>query len=180
MSQTKQRKRAKNLPYQEVGPLLLAAVGERLKSGDTDVGLRSLTQEVGTSTNAVYSLFGSKDILCVAGAKQAFVEVYKPPANPTVESVTKELHRVASKWPALLRATYPHPTQSHSTEMLRPHVDLVSLSATPMIIDQYTQALGGNSNKATDAWRRIYSYLAGGTLWGEAPPLDETLHAGGF
>ena len=175
MSRTKQRKKAKNLPYQEVGPRLLAAVGERLKAGEADVGLRSLTQEVGTSTNAVYSLYGSKDILCVMGARQAFQDEYVPPAKPTVESVTKELHKMASKWPTLFRATHPHPTQTDSTEVLRPHVDLVALSATPLIIDQYTQAVGGNAEEGTQWWRHIYSYLAGATLTGEMPTLEETL-----
>ena len=178
MSKKKKRTRAKNLPYQEAGAKLLTVAGEHLKSGDEEVGLRSLTKEVGTSTNAVYSLYGSKDILFLAAAKQTFQEEYETPKEITVEAVTEQLHKVASKWPALFRATHATPSKVGATALTRPHVDPVALSATPLIVDQYMQALGGDKAEAEKWWRRVYSYLAGATLAGEMPTLEETLAVG--
>jgi AcrR family transcriptional regulator len=89
---------------------LLAAAERAVEQGGTEaLSLRGIATEVGTTTRAVYSLFGSKDGLIAALGAQAFqfleagLEALPPTEDPAADMVEMSLlfRRLAIERPAL-------------------------------------------------------------------------------
>jgi AcrR family transcriptional regulator len=106
---------------------LLLAVAESLldKGGIDAISVRAVAQRAGTSTRAVYSLFGSKEGLLVALAEHGFnilgdlVRVIPLTADPIADLVAAGMHGFRAwtlQHPALYRLTFDRMMTGDSTD----------------------------------------------------------------
>lgn len=105
--------------------LLAAAEGLVAEGGPDALSVRAVAREAGTTTRAVYSLFGSKDGLIAALAQQAYELIHQnvdevpeseEPAEDLVVIGVKVFRRFVQEHPALYRIAWqrivalePHP-----------------------------------------------------------------------
>lgn len=106
------------------GALLAAAEGVVERSGIDALSVRRVADEVGTSTRAVYSLFGSKNGLVVALGAQAFrllgravheLPVTDNPAKDVVEAGVTGFRPFALNHPSLFSIAVQHTAISPAT-----------------------------------------------------------------
>lgn len=153
--------------------LLLATAESLVAEGGLDaIGVRPVAERAGTSTRAVYSLFGSKDGLVQALAERSFqlvaervdqVPISEDPGEDLVQAAVLGFRAFALEHPDLFRLFFMPSTARSS---LRDDVLRAAIASYERLVQRVQRAeaaglLGGHSaEEVTDLWDSFCCGLA--------------------